>query len=65
MIPAIILTPETVNVVAVDAFGKVALRAEGVPDLVIAGPLVRETVLEAMALVCCAAPGLFKVIVPL
>ena len=64
MIPALIVAPETVNVAAVDAFGKVALRAESVPepDVMVAVPV---TVLEAMARVCWAAPGLFKVMLPL
>ena len=63
MIPADIVAPETVNVWTLEASGAVVLKAESVPDTVMVA--VALTVLEAMALVCWVAPGLFKVMLPL
>ena len=62
VMPAVIVAPETVNVAAVDAFGKVALRAVSVPDTVI--DEVAPTVLEAVATLTLVAPKLDKTTLP-
>ena len=64
MIAPVSEEPETEKLVLVDALGKVAERAESVPEpVLIFGPPV--TVLEFIALVCETAPGLLKMIFPL
>ena len=64
MIAPVSEEPETEKLVLLDAFGKVAERAERVPEpALIFGPPV--TVLDAMALFCATAPGLLKVMFPL
>ena len=64
MMPAVIDEPETVNVVAVDAFGKVALRAVSVPEPAeIVDTVV--TVLDTVATLTLVAPKLDKTTLPL
>ena len=62
--PAVIVAPETVNVAAVDALGKVALRAVSVPDPAVMVEIAL-TVLEAVATLILVAPKLDKTTLPL
>ena len=64
MMPAVIVAPEAVNVAAVDALGKVALRAVSVPDPAVMVEIAL-TVLEAVATLILVAPKLDKTTLPL
>ena len=61
--PVVIVAPETVNVAAVDAFGKVALRAVSVPEPAVMVEIAL-TVLEAVATLTLVAPKLDKTTLP-